>query len=94
MADYKGPERRAQITFTREDSDRLVRLEQQTLTNAEKMDTILDHIVETNEQVKNNSARITKLELYKSWVTGISATVMFLVTVVLGAIGIHLKSHE
>ncbi len=32
MTDYQGPERRSVVTFTREDSDRLVRIEESVKT--------------------------------------------------------------
>lgn len=80
MTDYKGPERRAVITFTREDSDRLVRLEGQNLTTLAKMDTILEHIEEVNTRATKNTLRIEKLEKLTSWFMGIGAAVTFIIS--------------
>lgn len=91
MTDYKGPERRAVITFTREDSDRLVRLEQQLESADTKMDAVLESIAETNKKIAAQNVRISKLERMQSWVMGIGTAVTFAIsTAVLYLSGHHL----
>lgn len=80
--DYRGPDRRTIITFTREDSDRMVRMEQQLITNNDKIDEMITH-------VKTQNVRISRLERWKSWATGIGSTVVFLITCALAFVGIH-----
>jgi hypothetical protein len=77
MANYQGPDRRSLITFTREDSDRLVRLEQQLLDNGKKMDTVI-------EKLSSQDDRIGKLENKQSWFVGIFTTVVAILSAVVG----------
>lgn len=85
-ADYRGPERRTVITFTREDSDRLVRLESQLKSSDAKMDTLLSAINETKSNVVSERTRIDKLENRQSWIMGIGAAVTFIISSVLAAL--------
>ena len=94
MENYKGPERRTVITFTREDGERLVRLEEKITENTNKLDTVIGHLAETNKALAGQSVRLNKLEQFKSWVTGIGTTLIFLITCVLGFFGVHAKGHE
>lgn len=64
MTNYQGPERRTVVTFTREDSDRLVRIEEAVKA--------MPDLVE----------RVESLERKQSWLTGIGATIIFIVTTV------------
>lgn len=64
MTNYQGPERRATVTFTREDSDRLVRIEEAVKAMPDLM------------------VRVEKLETKQSWLTGVGATILFLVTTI------------
>lgn len=90
MTDYKGPERRSVITFTREDSDRLVRLEEQLISNAKKMDDWMLQLVETKKTITTQSTRIGKLEKLQSWIMGIGAAITFMIsTAVLWISGKH-----
>lgn len=73
MTDYTGPERRAFITFTREDSDRLVRLEEQNLA-------IMIQLTETHKVVAALAARINKVEKLQSWIMGIGSAITFMIT--------------
>lgn len=66
MTNYQGPERRAVVTFTREDSDRLVRIE------------------EAVKIVPDLIKRVEKVERKQSWIAGIGATVVFIISAVLG----------
>ena len=72
---YTGPERRSVITFTREDSERLVRVEQQ--------------ITELNLQLKmliasvsDQTKRINDLERSQSWLWGLGSAFAFLSTAI------------
>lgn len=72
-AAYNGPERRSVITFTREDSDRLVRLEQQNLT-------IMTQLTETHKAFSAQAARLSKLERVQNWMMGVGAAVTFIIS--------------
>lgn len=84
MADYRGPERRTAITFTREDSDRLVRLEG-------KVDGFFDKLKEhmeqeagllqaQNERHDKNEKRLTNLEKVQNWMMGVGAAITFIIS--------------
>lgn len=73
MTDYKGPERRAVITFTREDSDRLVRLEQQNIT-------IMNQLIETHRAVATQTARLNKVERVQNWIMGVGSAIAFVIS--------------
>lgn len=83
---YNGPERRTVITFTREDSDRLVRLEQKLID----LDTKIDGLnTDLNTARSDNVAiygRLNKAERKLSWITGIGTTVAFLITTGIAAL--------
>ena len=70
---YKGPERRTVITFTREDSDRLVRLEQQNLA-------IMNQLTETHKIVAAQTVRINKIEKLQNWMMGIGSAITFVIS--------------
>ncbi len=91
MTDYKGPERRAVITFTREDSDRLVRLEQQIVGLHQKIeDVVATQLAWSTKQLTAQNIRITKVEKLQSWIMGIGAAVTFMIsTAVLWLSGKH-----
>lgn len=81
MTDYEGPERRSTITFTREDSDRLVRLEQQIVALHEKIGSVVaKQLAESTKQLTAQNARITKLEKVQSWIMGIGSAVTFIIS--------------
>ncbi len=81
---YEGPERRTVITFTREDADRLVRLESQMTSTNEKLDTLIanvqSNINDTTNKLQSNSSRIGKLERKFSWMIGIGTAIVFIIT--------------
>jgi len=77
MANYQGPDRRSLITFTREDSDRLVRLEQQIIDNGNKMDTVI-------AKLSTQDDRTSKLENKQSWFAGIFTTIIAILSAVVG----------
>lgn len=79
---YTGPERRSVITFTREDSERLVRVEQQVAEMNQRLKSILESI---NDQTK----RINDLERSQSWLWGLGSAFAFIST----AVVIFLKTH-
>lgn len=64
MTNYQGPERRTVVTFTREDSDRLVRIE------------------EAVKAMPDLTERLDKVESKQSWLTGVGATILFIITTV------------
>lgn len=76
MTDYNGPERRAVITFTREDSDRLVRLEEQNLA-------IMTQLTETHKIVAAQTVRINKIEKLQNWMLGIGSAITFIISIVI-----------
>ena len=82
MGTYTGPERRAIITFTREDSDRLVRVEQQTKTVVEQLAAI-------DQKLESQNNRIRNLEHSQSWLWGLGSAFVFIATTVV----IFLKTH-
>jgi 3-methyladenine DNA glycosylase Tag len=72
---YAGPERRSVITFTREDSERLVRVEQQVAEINQRLKAILEN---ANDQTK----RINDLERSQSWLWGLGSAFAFISTAV------------
>jgi hypothetical protein len=80
MTEYTGPERRTVITFTREDSDRLVRLEQQIIANNTKMDSLILQLSETHKSVATQTVRINKIEKLQNWMMGIGSAITFVIS--------------
>jgi hypothetical protein len=93
MLQYEGPERRTLITFTREDSDRLVRLEQKTISTNEKLDKIIASSVISSDaidkKVDESIARIVTMERRLSWIAGLGTGFAFIISCVLA----YFKTH-
>lgn len=72
------------ITFTREDSDRLVRLETSVTHQAETIAEMNDNVKKLVDHIEAQNVRITTLEnrstKQKWFIAGISSTVSFLVS--------------
>lgn len=72
------------ITFTREDSDRLVRLEAGFIHQAETISEMNDNVKKLVDHIESQNVRITTLEnknnKQKWFIAGISTTVSFLVS--------------
>lgn len=82
MSGYSGPERRSVITFTREDSDRLVRVEQRLIAADEKLVTFVEKLAKQDETIDEQADRINSLERKQSWMMGIGAAVTFIISTV------------
>ncbi|MDE1829263.1 MAG: hypothetical protein KGI25_02960 [Thaumarchaeota archaeon] len=84
MANYQGPERRAVITFTREDADRLVRLEEKVdsffLKLKEHMDAEEVLLDGHRDRITDTEHRVSKIEKFQSWIMGIGSAVTFIIT--------------
>lgn len=82
---YDGPERRKSITFTREDSDRLVRLEQTMISLDTKIGDLSDELTAMRAENVAIYSRLNKAERRLSWLAGIGAAITFMLTTALTA---------
>jgi hypothetical protein len=87
---YSGPERRAVIAFTREDSERLVRLEQQLINTDSKIQTLVNSLSEATisatQKLDALEERISKIERKQSWMIGMGTAIGFLLSLAVEAI--------
>jgi hypothetical protein len=88
MDNYDGPERRT-VVFTRDDSDRLVRMEQQLVDASNRIQDLIRLIQNQDGRLNAQGARLDKVERAQSWLWGLGSAFVFIATIVVTWFDFH-----